>query len=131
MEEKERTGMAPEAEIEGENEQKGNDKQGGSAEQESCCCGCRHKYRAPQEERDLIHRLNRIEGQIRGVRAMVQDDRYCTDILVQVSAIQAALNGFSKTLLSSHIRSCVVEDIKNGREKEAISELCETIKKMM
>lgn len=94
-------------------------------------CECRHKHRTPKEEKDLISRLNRIEGQIRGIKAMVQEERYCTDILVQVSAVQSALNGFSKLLLSSHIKTCVVEDIKNGREEQAIDELCETIKKMM
>lgn len=94
-------------------------------------CGCRHKHRGPKEEKDLINRLNRIEGQVRGIKAMVQDERYCTDILVQVSAVQSALNGFCKTLLSNHIRTCVVDEIKKGNEEEAVAELCETIKKMM
>lgn len=94
-------------------------------------CECRHKHRDPKEEKDLITRLNRIEGQIRGIKAMVQDERYCTDILVQVSAVQSALNGFTTRLLSSHIKTCVVQDIKNGKEEEAVTELCETIKKMM
>ena len=94
-------------------------------------CECRHKHRSPKEEKDLIHRLNRIEGQVRGVKAMVEDERYCTDILVQVSAIQSALNGFTKMLLSNPSRTCVVEDIKNGDEEKAVEELCETIKKMM
>ena len=84
-----------------------------------------------KEEKDLISRLNRIEGQVRGVKAMVQDERYCTDILVQVSAIQSALNGFSRTLLSSHVKSCVVEEIKNGDADKAVDELCETIRKML
>lgn len=94
-------------------------------------CGIRHKHRTAKEEKNLISRLNRIEGQVRGVKAMVQDDRYCTDILVQVSAIQSALNGFSRTLLSSHIKSCVVNDIKNGDADKAVDELCETIKRML
>lgn len=94
-------------------------------------CGIRHKHRTAKEEKDLISRLNRIEGQVRGVKAMVQDDRYCTDILVQVSAIQSALNGFSRTLLSSHIKSCVVNDIRNGDADKAVDELCETIKRML
>lgn len=98
---------------------------------ENDACQCRHKHRTAKEEKDLISRLNRIEGQIRGIKAMVQEERYCTDILVQVSAVQSALNGFSKMLLSNHIKSCVVEDIKNGDEEKAIDELCETIKKMM
>ena len=94
-------------------------------------CEIRHKYRSAKEEKDLISRLNRIEGQVRGVKAMGQDERYCTDILVQVSAIQSALNGFSRTLLSSHVKSCVVEEIKNGDADKAVDELCETIRKML
>lgn len=94
-------------------------------------CECRHKHRSPKEEKDLISRLNRIEGQVRGIKTMVQEERYCTDILVQVSAVQSALNGFAKMLLSNHIKTCVVEDIKNGNEEKAVDELCETIKKMM
>ena len=84
-----------------------------------------------EEYTKLIHRLNRIEGQIRGIRGMVEKNAYCPDILVQVSAVQAALNGFCKVLLSNHIKTCVVEDIKNGNEETAVAELCETIKKMM
>ncbi len=76
-------------------------------------------------------RLNRIEGQIRGIKSMVQDERYCTDILMQVSAVQSALNGFTKVLLSNHIKTCVVEDIKNGNEETAVDELCETIKRLL
>ena len=94
-------------------------------------CEIRQKHRSAKEEKDLISRLNRIEGQVRGVKAMVQDERYCTDILVQVSAIQSALNGFSRTLLSSHVKSCVVEEIKNGDADKAVDELCETIRKML
>ena len=80
-------------------------------------CHCRHKHRTEKEEKDLLTRLNRIEGQVRGIKAMVQDERYCPDILVQVSAVQSALNGFCKVLLSNHIKTCVVEDIKNGNEE--------------
>lgn len=67
---------------------------------------------------------------MRGLRSMVQEERYCPDILVQVSAVQSALNGFCKLLLSNHIKSCVVEDIKNGNEEEAVAGLCEAIKRM-
>ena len=95
------------------------------------CCECRHKHRDPKEEKDLINRLNRIEGQIRGINAMVQDERYCTDILVQVSAVQSALNSFSSKLLSNHIKTCVVNEIEKGNAEEAVNELCETIKKML
>ena len=94
-------------------------------------CECRHKHRDPKEERDLINRLNRIEGQVRGIKQMVQDERYCTDIMIQVSAIQSALNGFTTKLLSNHIKSCVVKEIKSGNEEQVIDELCDTIKKML
>lgn len=90
----------------------------------------RTKHRGEEEYKKLINRLNRIEGQIRGVRKMVEDERYCVDILMQVSAVQAALDSFSKQLLEAHIHSCVVEDIKNDR-LESVDELCELIRKMM
>ena len=107
-----------------------NEQQSGGENTEANTCQCRHKHRDPKEEKDLVNRLNRIEGQIRGIRAMVQDERYCTDILIQVSAVQSALNSFSSRLLSNHIKSCVVDDIRAGKE-ESITELCETIKKML
>jgi len=94
------------------------------------CCDCKRKVRDEEEYKDLIHRLNRIEGQIRGIRNMVEEDRYCVDILTQVSAIQSALNAFNKNLLSSHIKTCVVDDIKSGNE-EVVDELCKTIQKLM
>lgn len=94
------------------------------------CCNVKHKHREEKEYKDLIKRLNRIEGQVKGVKNMVEDERYCVDILTQVSAIQAALNGFSKELLANHIKTCVVEDIKNGNE-EVVDELCETFKKLL
>ncbi len=78
----------------------------------------------------MIHRLNRIEGQIRGIKGMVESERYCTDILVQVAAVNAALNSFNKVLLANHIRSCVVNDIREGRE-ETIDELVKTLQKVM
>lgn len=96
---------------------------------ENTCCS-RVKHRSEKETKDLITRLSRIEGQVRGIKSMVEEERYCVDILNQVSAIQAALNGFSKELLANHIHSCVVEDIRAGKD-EAVDELCETIKKMM
>ena len=89
-------------------------------------CKCREE----QEFKDLINRLNRIEGQVRGVKKMVEDDRYCIDILTQVSAVQAALNSFNKVLLSNHIKSCVVDDVRNGKE-ETVDELCATLQKLM
>ena len=96
-----------------------------------CCCSChKTKERSPEEYKKLINRLNRIEGQIRGIKSMVEDERYCVDILTQVSAVQAALNSFNKVLLSSHIKSCVVEQIQEGN-LEAVDELCMTIQKVM
>ena len=91
----------------------------------------RHQHRNLTEERDLLKRLNRIEGQVRGVKAMVEDERYCVDILNQVSAIQAALNSFSRALLSNHIKTCVADDIQAGNREEAVEELCRTIQKLM
>ena len=94
------------------------------------CCHPKTKERSEKEYKDLIHRLNRIEGQVRGIRNMVENDIYCTDILVQVAAVNAALNSFNKVLLENHIRSCVVRDIRDGRE-ETLDELVETLKKLM
>lgn len=91
---------------------------------------CRHKQRSEEEMKSLTTRLNKIEGQIRGINRMIADDRYCVDILMQVSSVQSALNAFNKELLSSHIKSCVVDDIRNGRD-EAVDELCELLKKTM
>lgn len=88
------------------------------------------KHRNSEEVKDLIHRLNRIEGQVRGVRRMVEEEHYCVEILTQVSAIQSALNSFNKVLLGNHIRSCVVEDIRQGKD-EVIEELLKTIQKIM
>lgn len=88
------------------------------------------KCRDDKEYKDLINRLNRIEGQVRGVKKMVEDDRYCIDIVTQVSAIQAALNAFNRVLMNDHIRTCVVNDIKNGNE-ETVDELCATLQKLM
>lgn len=93
------------------------------------CCN-RKKHRVESEYTDLIHRLNRIEGQVRGVRSMVEDERYCVEILTQVSAIQSALNAFNKKLLANHINTCVVDDIRAGKD-EAVDELCTTIQKLM
>lgn len=93
------------------------------------CCN-RKKHRVESEYTDLIHRLNRIEGQVRGVRSMVEDERYCVEILTQVSAIQSALNAFNKKLLANHIHTCVVDDIRAGKD-EAVEELCTTIQKLM
>ena len=95
---------------------------------ENCCC--KIKERPAEEYKDLIHRLNRIEGQIRGIRGMVEKDAYCPDILAQVAAANAALNSFNKVLLANHIRSCVAEDIRSGRD-ESIDELVRVLQKLM
>ena len=92
--------------------------------------GYKMKERQEKEYKDLIHRLNRIEGQIRGIRGMVEEGRYCTDILVQVAAANAALNAFSKELLAEHIRTCVAHDIREGRD-ETIEELVTILQKLM
>lgn len=98
-------------------------------EQEKCCCN-RTKERAEKEYKDLIKRLNRIEGQVRGIKGMVENDAYCVDILTQVSAISAALNSFSKVLLENHMKTCVVEDIRNGKE-DTMDELLNIVQKLM
>lgn len=97
--------------------------------EEKLCCH-KTKKRDIDEYKKLINRLSRIEGQIRGIKGMVEKDAYCTDILVQVSAVNAALNSFNKELLSNHIRTCVANDIKNGKV-ETIDELVDTLKKLM
>ena len=97
---------------------------------ENECCGARKKERSPEELKRLTNRLNRIEGQIRGIRGMLERDAYCPEILVQAAAANAALNAFSRELLSNHIRSCVVNDIKAGNE-ETIDELLDTLQKLM
>lgn len=95
---------------------------------EECCH--KTKERTSEEYRSLLNRLNRIEGQIRGIKRMVEEDAYCTDILVQVSAANAALNSFNKVLLAEHIRTCVAEDIREGRE-DTIDELVAVLQKLM
>ncbi len=97
----------------------------------SCnCCTQRKKERSPEEYKKLIHRLNRIEGQIRGIRGMVEAGAYCPDILVQSAAASAALNAFNKELLANHIRTCVVQDVLAGKD-DVIDELMATIQKLM
>ena len=91
---------------------------------------CRTKERSEEEYKALTHRLSRIEGQIRGIRGMLDRSAYCPDILTQVAAVNAALNAFGRELLSSHIRTCVVEDVRAGRE-EAVDELLNTLQKFM
>lgn len=100
------------------------------ADKENCCCSQKTKERSEEEFKKLINRLNRIEGQVRGVKRMLENDAYCTDVLIQVSAINAALNSFNKMLLEEHIRTCVAEDIRQGKD-ETIDELVMTLQKLM
>lgn len=100
-------------------------------EQHNCCrCSQRKKERSPEEYKRLIHRLNRIEGQIRGIRGMVEKDVYCADILVQVAAANSALNAFSRELLSQHVRTCVADDLRAGSD-EKLDELLKLLPKLM
>jgi DNA-binding FrmR family transcriptional regulator len=97
-------------------------------EKDDCCM--RTKERSEEEVRDLIHRLNRVEGQIRGIRGMIEKNAYCVDILNQVSAANSALNSFTRVLLENHIRSCVTEDIRDGKD-DKLEELLATLQKLM
>ena len=100
-------------------------------EKEKCChCSQRKKERSPEEYKKLINRLNRIEGQIRGIKGMGENNAYCPDILIQSAAVNAAINAFNKELLANHIRTCVADDIRSGKD-EVIDELVVTLQKLM
>ena len=99
-------------------------------EQECCCCSGKTKERDDKEFKDLMNRLKRIEGQVRGVEGMLENDAYCTDILIQVSAITSALNSFNKVLLANHMKTCVADNIREGND-EVIDELVCTLQKLM
>ncbi len=118
-----------EAVIRNMNQTPGADMEPYLPEDETAEC-CRHKHREAPEYEALLKRLKRIEGQVRGVQGMVEKDAYCTDILTQVSAIQSALNAFSRELLANHIRTCVVEDLRQDR-LDTVDELVATIQRMM
>lgn len=94
------------------------------------CCSGKHKEREQKEFKDLMNRLKRIEGQVRGVEGMLENDAYCTDILIQVSAITSALNSFNKVLLANHMKTCVADNIRAGND-DVIDELVVTLQKMM
>ena len=98
--------------------------------EENVCCCQKSKHRSEEEYRSLMNRLNRIEGQVRGVKGMLEKEAYCTDILTQVAAVNAALNAFSKELLANHIRTCVAKDIRDGKD-EVIDDLVRTMQKLM
>lgn len=98
--------------------------------EKNTCPACRKKRRSEEEYTRLIHRLNRIEGQIRGIRRMVEEDRYCPDILVQAAAANAAISAFNRELLAEHLRTCVTQDIREGRE-DTMEELLGVLQKLM
>lgn len=99
-------------------------------EQKCQNCSVKKKVRSEKEFKALLNRLSRIEGQVRGVRSMLENDAYCIDILTQVSAINAALNSFNKVLIANHIRTCVKENIQAGND-EVVEELVSTLQKLM
>ena len=105
------------------------EKNAGATEECPFCSG-KHKDRTDKEYKDLMNRLKRIEGQVRGVEGMIEKDAYCTDILMQVSAITSALNSFNKVLLGNHVKTCVAENIRSGND-EVIEELVSTLQKLM
>ncbi len=95
-----------------------------------CCCSGKTTVRPEEQKKKLLNRLKRLEGQIRGIQTMIEQDAYCNDILIQSAAVNAAMNAFNKELLANHIRSCVARDIRDGRD-EVIDELVSTIQKLM
>ena len=100
-------------------------------EEKKCCCSCeKHTIRSDEQKKQLMNRLKRIEGQVRGIQAMIERDAYCNDILIQSAAVNAAINAFNKEILASHIHGCVVRDIRSGKD-EVVDELVTTIQKLM
>ncbi len=94
------------------------------------CCTARKKLRTTDEKKQLANRLSRIEGQVRGIKKMLEEDAYCVDILTQTSAVMSALGAFSREMLTSHIKTCVVEDIKADKAGAA-EELSEIVGRML
>lgn len=100
-------------------------------EEKNCpCCSGKHKERQEKEKKDLMNRLKRIEGQVRGIENMLEKDAYCTDVLMQVSAVTSALNSFNKVLLANHVKTCVADNIRQGND-EVIDELVSLLQKLM
>ena len=99
-------------------------------EPKRCSCCEKHTLRAQEEKKKLLNRLRRIEGQVRGLQAMVEADAYCNDVLTQSAAVNAAINAFNRELLASHIRTCVRSDIQAGND-EVIDEMLSTLQKLM
>ena len=98
--------------------------------EEKCCACDRRTVRGDTERRDLMNRLKRIEGQVRGLQRMLEEDAYCPEILTQASAVNSALNSFCRALLTNHLRTCVSEDIRAGRE-DTVDELMDVLQKLM
>lgn len=96
----------------------------------ACPCCQKHTVRDEKHRKSLLNRLKRIEGQVRGIEAMIENDAYCNDVLIQSAAVNAAMNAFNKELLASHIRGCVARDIREGKD-EVIDELVATLQKLM
>ena len=99
-------------------------------EPKRCSCCEKHTLRAQEEKKKLLNRLRRIEGQVRGLQAMVEADAYCNDVLTQSAAVNAAINAFNRELLAEHLRTCVTRVLKNGHE-EIVDELAATLQKLM
>ena len=99
-------------------------------EPKRCSCCEKHTLRAQEEKKKLLNRLRRIEGQVRGLQAMVEADAYCNDVLTQSAAVNAAINAFNRELLAEHLRTCVTRALKNGHE-EIVDELAATLQKLM
>ncbi len=99
-------------------------------EPKRCSCCEKHTLRAQEEKKKLLNRLRRIEGQVRGLQAMVEADAYCNDVLTQSAAVNAAINAFNRELLAEHLRTCVTRDLKTGHE-EIVDELAATLQKLM
>ena len=99
-------------------------------EPKRCSCCEKHTLRAEEEKKKLLNRLRRIEGQVRGLQAMVESNAYCNDILTQSAAVNAAVNAFNRELLQNHIRTCVADDLRAGRD-ETVEELVATLQKLM
>lgn len=106
------------------------EKDRGVTETSECCCCHKTKERSEKEYKDLLNRLSRIEGQVRGIKGMVEKDAYCTDILVQVAAVNAALNSFNRVLLTNHLHTCVAENVRAGND-EVLDELAGVLQKLM
>lgn len=99
-------------------------------EEEKRCCQQKKTERSEEQRRKLLNRLRRIEGQVRGLQTMIENDVYCNDILIQSSAVNAAMNAFNKELLANHIHTCVLRDFREGKD-EVVDELVATIQKLM